>query len=962
MDVFDLSAKISLDTSEYEKGLTSAEQKTNSFGNAIGGGLSKVAKVGATAIAGVATAVAGVSALFVKGAADVAEYGDNIDKMSQKMGISAEAYQEWDAVLQHSGTSIDAMSRGMQTLQKNAVNSAEKFEKLGISQKQLAEMSTEDLFAATIEGLQNMGEGAERTALASELLGTSAKELGALLNTSAEETQAMKDRVHELGGVMSDEAVKAAAKYKDTLQDMKTAFSGVSRGIQTEFLPAITTVMEGLTDLFSGGDGYDKINDGINQFVEKVGDALPKIVEVGTRIITSLVESVVQNLPQIIKSIADVLVKNAPVVVDAVKKVLTTIGDFIFEEIPQILQVAIKAITSFIKSLPNVIQGVKRLLPQIIRIATDLVASVVDALPDIMEALIDALPEILETVFQILVENIDIIINAVVRIFNAIVAALPRMISMIVDALPRLMVMIVREIPNIITTIVKALTKAIPQIIRGIVQVVKEIARQLPTILVSIIEALVEFGPEIAEAFGDMFFSIIGMIPEIAGALFDAAWELGKAIIDGIAAFFADPVGALTVGAEWLLSMIFGEDVTVGEVADAFEQWWNNEGLGALSSENWSDILAGCELMMEDAGTFLLSQIFGQNVTLKEVEDAFTEWWNTDGLGAITSEDWNTILSGLASVIFEDSSWFTDALFGSMGGATPAEKVADTVIGVLEPLNGLMGKLDEMGVGWNNFWSGVAGTWDVGNAITALGGGTLQFNVGNWLDGSVFKPFRDAWDEFKKWWDEGWDFAFSIIIETFDKYKNPIAAIWDLIKQSFPVNEAYDWGVELVESFFNGIMATLSSFTIGGGIVDAAKAKGADAGNRIAGPNYSNPNSVVSPAFGGGSDSGTYGNVGGTGGSRRMASDDFGTTSWDVSKFSTPEPAESVSRGANNNYAAELASANMGRMVELLEDIAENGTNVTLAGDAAGIFNVVERENRKRTTATRYNSLSMVRS
>ena len=98
MDVFDLSAKISLDTSDYERGLSDAEQKTAGFGKSIGGGLTKAAKIGATAITGVATAAAGVSALFIKGASDVAAYGDNIDKMSQKMGISAEAYQEWSYV------------------------------------------------------------------------------------------------------------------------------------------------------------------------------------------------------------------------------------------------------------------------------------------------------------------------------------------------------------------------------------------------------------------------------------------------------------------------------------------------------------------------------------------------------------------------------------------------------------------------------------------------------------------------------------------------------------------------------------------------------------------------------------------------------------------------------------------------------------------------------------------------
>jgi hypothetical protein len=46
----------------------------------------------------------------------VASYGDNIDKMSQKMGMSASAYQEWDAVMQHSGTSMETMKSSMKTL------------------------------------------------------------------------------------------------------------------------------------------------------------------------------------------------------------------------------------------------------------------------------------------------------------------------------------------------------------------------------------------------------------------------------------------------------------------------------------------------------------------------------------------------------------------------------------------------------------------------------------------------------------------------------------------------------------------------------------------------------------------------------------------------------------------------------------------------------------------------------
>ena len=62
MNIFDLSAKISLDSSGYEKGLDEAESKTSSFGSKLGSALGTVGKVAAgalTAATGAVTAFAG---------------------------------------------------------------------------------------------------------------------------------------------------------------------------------------------------------------------------------------------------------------------------------------------------------------------------------------------------------------------------------------------------------------------------------------------------------------------------------------------------------------------------------------------------------------------------------------------------------------------------------------------------------------------------------------------------------------------------------------------------------------------------------------------------------------------------------------------------------------------------------------------------------------------------------------
>ena len=281
MNLFELSAKLKLDSSEYEKGLSDAENSAESFASSGLGKLAGYAKTGAKAIAAVGTVAAGAGATIFKLAGKAASTGDNIDKMSQKLGISARAYQEWDAIMRHSGTTIDSMQRGMVTLSKAAENGSDAFERLGLSQEKIASMNQEELFAATITGLQNMEAGTERTALAQELLGGSAKELGALLNTSAAETEKMRQAVHDLDGVMSDDAVKASAKYQDALQDMQTAAQGFVRGAAEKAIPAVTNAFRTLTKFITGPQGKSlqkKLGDIVRIIAEKAAVAIPRLV------------------------------------------------------------------------------------------------------------------------------------------------------------------------------------------------------------------------------------------------------------------------------------------------------------------------------------------------------------------------------------------------------------------------------------------------------------------------------------------------------------------------------------------------------------------------------------------------------------------------------------------------------------------------------------------------------------
>lgn len=281
MNLFDLVAKLTLDSSEYEKQLQGAGEKTKSFASSGFETFKGYAAVGVKSLAAVGTAAAGAGAALFSAVGSVASAGDNIDKMSQKLGMSATAYQEWDAIMRHSGTTIDVMQSSMKTLASAAETSKDAFNELGLSQEKIASLSQEKLFAETIKALQNVEDDTRRTYLAGQLLGRGATELGALLNTSAEDTEKMRREVHKLGGVLSDDAVKASAKYQDSLQDMQTAAKGLLRGAMAKAMPSITNAFQKLGRYISGPEGK-KIQTQIAGIIETLAKgatrAIPRLL------------------------------------------------------------------------------------------------------------------------------------------------------------------------------------------------------------------------------------------------------------------------------------------------------------------------------------------------------------------------------------------------------------------------------------------------------------------------------------------------------------------------------------------------------------------------------------------------------------------------------------------------------------------------------------------------------------
>lgn len=317
---------------------------------------------------------------FVKLVNDTADWGDEIDKQSQKVGFSAEAYQVWDQVLQHCGADVSALGPAMKTLTKAVASDSEDianaFSAIGLSQQQLMGMSAEEQFDAVIRGLQGIGDEGERTRLAMELLGKSGQELGPLLNTTAEETQKLKDDVYALGGVMSDEAVKASADYKDSLQNLKTVIGGIKNSIIGDFLPSMTLITKGLTEMFGGNSmiGSLVISAGLNDLIQEMKAKLPEIE---------------RGLQEFWWNISFVIDDNLENITKFGAKVIDDFLKGIREITPSLMRWASESANSFIENFPSYFDTLGDICREIIYGLVDIIDTtgpkIIEALAEIFE-------------------------------------------------------------------------------------------------------------------------------------------------------------------------------------------------------------------------------------------------------------------------------------------------------------------------------------------------------------------------------------------------------------------------------------------------------------------------------------------------------------------------------------------------------------------------------------------------
>lgn len=224
---------------------TSMDKLDNAAGAVSKGfGLAKAA-VGAFAVVQAAQAV-------LSFASNTIDAADALNDMSERSGIAVGTLSELEYAAKLNGSSLDELQAALTKVSVKATDAATgnktaavAFDALGIAVKN-ADGSMRSSLEITEEigdAFKNISDPTLKSALAVEIFGKS----GAKLIPVLENMWASREEAKELGAVVGDDFVKAAAEFNDNMDRMAFMSKGFAGAILADVLPALSGMFKEMT-------------------------------------------------------------------------------------------------------------------------------------------------------------------------------------------------------------------------------------------------------------------------------------------------------------------------------------------------------------------------------------------------------------------------------------------------------------------------------------------------------------------------------------------------------------------------------------------------------------------------------------------------------------------------------------------------------------------------------------------
>jgi hypothetical protein len=293
-------------------------------------------------------------ALFAEMIHSSMESADQLNKMSQSVGVSVESLSRLSLSAKLSDVDLDTLAKSMGKLDKSVRDAADgtgtgaqAFEYLGIKvQDSQGHLKTSDVIMAEVaDKFAGLQDGAGKTALAMDIFGKAGAGMIPMLNQGSDSLRENAEMSDRLGLTLSKETAEGAEKVNDRFTLMGQATKGMANVAMTQLLPTIDKIslmfVESATDTDNLKRKFDLLSDGIKGLIT-VGITVKDIfTQIGTVIggvaaaivlaltgdfkgakdaITNMSHDMVSSMSDDMASIAKVWTESAPKTAAAAKE------------------------------------------------------------------------------------------------------------------------------------------------------------------------------------------------------------------------------------------------------------------------------------------------------------------------------------------------------------------------------------------------------------------------------------------------------------------------------------------------------------------------------------------------------------------------------------------------------------------------------------------------------------------
>lgn len=556
LPIFDIYAKLSLDSKEYDEGIEEAKGKSSSLANTLLGGLGGIA-AGVTAAVGAAAAgvtaivkqsvdsysnyeqlVGGVETLFKSSSDTVLE---NAQKAYMTAGISANEYMQ--TVTSFSESLIQSTGRGAQqdlaALQENLDKQYKEEKRHWEDRIALVKDSTEktslkrqmeDELEALKKHNKEVLAQAEEMNMASVTTEESLARAAELADLALTD---MSDNANKMGTDMQaiQNAYQGFSKQNYTMLDNLKLGYGGTRAEMERLLQDAEKLAGKKFDLSS----YADIVEAIHAIQVEMGitgttaeeamhtiEGSSKMVKAAWQdLLTSLagggleVSEAIGNLVTSVEAYAQNIIPVVEQALVGIGQLITQLAPIIAERLPELLE---------------------QLVPMIIETAMYLVNSLITALPELLETLVQALIAILPSLIEAIVSIIDLLLVDILpllaqfamQLILALATSLAENAGMLIDGVVALILMLVQLLAENLPLILEAGILILQGIVEGLVNNLHLITDAIVILITALIQTIFEHLPEILLAAIEIGAKIVaGIVMAIPALIVSVGKMLG---------------------------------------------------------------------------------------------------------------------------------------------------------------------------------------------------------------------------------------------------------------------------------------------------------------------------------------------------------------------------------------------------------------------------------------------------